>query len=66
MLFLLLSIFFNITEPFFLFFSRNKDVGMPPRRQEPQGAQYAEPQYNEPQYSEPQKIEVLPEIPENE
>ena len=32
-LFLLLSIFFNITEPFFLFFSRNKDLGMPPRRQ---------------------------------
>ena len=50
-LFLLLSIFFSITEPFFLFFSRNKDAGMPPRRQEPQ---YAEPQYNVPQYAEPQ------------
>ena len=32
-LFLLLSIFFTITEPFFLFFIRNKDEGMPPRRQ---------------------------------
>ena len=32
-LFLVLSIFINITEPFFLFFNRNKDVGMPPRRQ---------------------------------
>lgn len=35
-LFLVLSIIFNVTEPFFLFFSRNKDNGMPPRKQEPQ------------------------------
>lgn len=34
-LFLVLSIIFNVTEPFFLFFNRNKDLGMPPRRQEP-------------------------------
>ena len=34
-LFLVLSIIFNVTEPFFLFFSRNKDLGMPPRREEP-------------------------------
>ena len=33
-LFLVLSILFGITEPFFLFFSRNKDDGMPPRRQQ--------------------------------
>jgi len=32
-LFLVLSIFFTVTEPFFLFFIRNKDEGMPPRRQ---------------------------------
>ena len=32
-LFLVLSILFGITEPFFLFFSRNKDDGMPPRKQ---------------------------------
>ena len=32
-LFLVLSIVFNVTEPFFLFFSRNKDGGMPPRKQ---------------------------------
>ena len=32
-LFLVLSILFGITTPFFLFFSRNKDGGMPPRRQ---------------------------------
>lgn len=35
-LFLVLSVLFGVTEPFFLFFSRNKDEGMPPRRQEPQ------------------------------
>lgn len=35
-LYLVLSILFNVTEPFFLFFNRNKDNGMPPRRQEPQ------------------------------
>lgn len=28
-----LSILFNVTEPFFLFFNRNKDEGMPPRRE---------------------------------
>ena len=31
-LFLVLSIIFHVTEPFFLFFNRNKDLGMPPRR----------------------------------
>ena len=35
-LFTVLSIIFNVTEPFFLFFNRNKDAGMPPRKQEPQ------------------------------
>lgn len=35
-LFLVLSIVFSITQPFFLFFSRNKDKGMPPRKPEPQ------------------------------
>lgn len=34
-LFLVLSILVGITEPFFLFFNRDKDLGMPPRRQEP-------------------------------
>lgn len=33
-LFLVLSILFRVTEPFFLFFSRNKDDGMPPRKPE--------------------------------
>ena len=31
-LFLVLSIFFTVTEPFFVFFLRKKDDGMPPRR----------------------------------
>lgn len=34
-LFLVLSILFSFTEPFFIFFTRNKDDGMPPRKQEP-------------------------------
>ena len=34
-LFVVLSIFVGITEPFFLFFNRDKDTGMPPRRPEP-------------------------------
>lgn len=32
-LYLVLSILFKPTEPFFLFFNRDKDLGMPPRRQ---------------------------------
>lgn len=31
-LFLVLSIFFGVVEPFFLFFNRHKDLGMPPRK----------------------------------
>ena len=34
-LFLVLSILFPVTEAFFLFFNRNKDRGMPPRREAP-------------------------------
>ena len=34
-LFIVLNILFPVTEPFFLFFSRKKDDGMPPRREEP-------------------------------
>ena len=33
-LFLVLSIVFKITEPFFVFSCRNKDFGMPPRKQD--------------------------------
>ena len=34
---LVLGIFIPILEPFFVFFSRNKDEGMPPRRDRPNG-----------------------------
>ena len=45
-LFTVLSILVSITEPFFLFFNRNKDLGMPPRRQE---YVYREPAYIPPE-----------------
>lgn len=44
--FLVLSILFGITEPCFLFFNRNKDLGMPPRRDAPVYAS-AEPWENQ-------------------
>lgn len=34
-LYLVLSILFSPTEPFFLFFNRDKDLGMPPRKKQP-------------------------------
>lgn len=49
-LFLVLSILFSVTEPFFLFFNREKDLGMPPRRQTPPYA--AVPSGQEPWESE--------------
>ena len=42
-LFLVLSIIFNVTEAFFLFFSRNRDDGMPPRREAPRQQTWEEP-----------------------
>ena len=33
--YLVFSILFRVTEPFFVFFSRNKDGGMPPKREVP-------------------------------
>ncbi len=55
-LFLVLSIFFGVTEPFFLFFNRHKDTGMPPRkRPEPE---YVPPQ--EPEYVSPREPESEP------
>ena len=57
--FLVLSILFNITMPFFIFFNRKKDLGMPPRRPDPM--QYMPPQQNnwqDPQqggYQQPQQ-----------
>ena len=61
-MFLVLSILFGVTEPFFLFFNRNKDEGMPPRKQEPV---YEEPQW---QYQEPvyETSQWQPQNPEQE
>ncbi len=38
-LYLVLSILVGVTQPFFIFFSRNKDEGLPQRGQGPEGAQ---------------------------
>ena len=37
-LFIVLSVVFNVSQPFFVFFSRKKDAGMPPRKSEYQPA----------------------------
>ncbi|MBO4939350.1 MAG: hypothetical protein J6C98_10210 [Oscillospiraceae bacterium] len=57
-LFLVLSIFFRITVPFFLFFNRKKDTGMPPRRTIPQTYAYHQPAYEQPQepWNEPPEM----------
>lgn len=49
-LYLVLSIVVGVTEPFFLFFNRNKDTGMPPRKQEQPAYIPEEPQW---EYQEP-------------
>lgn len=46
--FLVLGIIFSITIPFFLFCSRKKDGGMPPRRPEPQTYAYQQPEFAQP------------------
>ncbi len=56
-LYLVLSILFNPTEPFFLFFNREKDLGMPPRRQQPV---YEQPAYENYVYAQ-QAYEQEPE-----
>ena len=74
-LFLVLSIFFPVTEPFFIFCNRNKDLGMPPRKpiyeampatmQEPQ-VQWQQPQvqWRQPQvqWQEPQVQWQQPQV----
>ena len=42
-MFLVLSIVFRVTEPFFIFFNRKKDDGMPPRREAPAAPVLQEP-----------------------
>ena len=49
--YLILSIFVSITAPFFVFFNRKKDFGMPPRRPDPM--QYMPPQ--QPNWQNPQQ-----------
>jgi len=44
-LYIVLSILINVTEPFLVFFLRNKDNGMPPRKEEP--APFIPPQRTE-------------------
>lgn len=46
-IYIILSILFDVTVPFFLFFNRNRDLGMPPRK--PMGVQYQPPQEHMPQ-----------------
>jgi hypothetical protein len=46
-LYLVLSILFSPTEPFFLFFNREKDLGMPPRKQRTADTEYVDAEYVE-------------------
>jgi len=56
-LYLVLSILFSPTEPFFLFFNREKDQGMPPRKQQPV---YEQPVYEQDYtYETPDNTEYL-------
>lgn len=52
-MYLVLSIFFSVTEPFFIFFNRNKDEGMPPRKAAPVDAEYVQPEAPQPEEAEP-------------
>ncbi len=46
-MYLVLSILFSVTEPFFVFFNRKKDEGMPPRRAAEEPCWKEEPWVNE-------------------
>lgn len=47
-LYLVLSILIPVTEPFFLFFNRQKDGGMPPRRQQTPEREPSRPEWEAP------------------
>lgn len=47
-MYLVLSIIFNITEPFFLFFNRHRDEGMPPRKRQ-EAPKQEQPQWQPPE-----------------
>lgn len=56
-LFLILSVIFNVTLPFFIFFVSNSDEGMPPKRpRQPEQIPYEEP--------EPFQEEEIPQVEE--
>ena len=61
-LFLVLGIFFRFLEPFFIFFSREKEQGMPPRKQA-SAPRYQVPQYQPPQPRSGSTPEVQPAAP---
>ncbi len=58
-MYIVLSILINITMPFFIFFNRKKDLGMPPRRPRPQPQAYIPQQ--PPAASEPSAAETVTE-----
>ena len=72
-MYLVLSIVFTVTKPFFLFFNRNKDEGMPPRRETVYEAppvfynapdvSYEEPVHEGPVHEEPACVEPVNEEP---
>ena len=51
-LYTVLSVFFHVTEPFFLFFNRKRDDGMPPRREAREEAPVWEASEEEPWVNE--------------
>ena len=66
-MFLVLSIFFRITEPFFLFFNREKDTGMVLKNQNQSSSQipsYVSTPENGGTWSEPQQPQQNPPAPE--
>ena len=58
--YLVLSIVFNITQPFFMFFSRKKDYGMPPRKAETQPEPQLEPAAEETPVADAPIVEEVP------
>ena len=63
-LYLVLSILFGVTQPFFLFFCRNKEEGMPPRKARQQPEVQAEPvreSWRQPEQSPCSEPETIPE-----
>ena len=64
-LYTVLSILVGVTEPFFLFFNRNKDLGMPPRRQEPVNQDPVYTTWEEPAAEEEPQMNFWENAPED-